>query len=95
MHAWGFGNLAQNATPILGSKYGPNFGVTFCFFLKQDKKKRDPKNGAQNTAPFLGSHFGPAGPILEALARSLACSLARSLARLRSHTCSVAGSFAI
>ena len=28
--------------------------------------------------PNFGTNFGPAGPIFEALARSLACSLARS-----------------
>ena len=85
----GFGKLAQNASPILGSKYGPNFGVTFCFFIKQDKKKRVTKNGPKMRHRFLDqfwtrwTNFGSPRSLARLLARSLArsASLAHLLGR--------------
>ena len=85
----GFGKLAQNVSSILGSKYGLNFGVTLCFFIKQDKKKRVTKNGPKMRHQFLDqfwtrwTNFGSPRSLARLLARSLArsASLAHLLGR--------------
>ena len=79
LHAWVFENWRKMRPQNWGSKYDPNFGVTFCFFFKQDNKKTRHQKWAQNASPIFGPILDPQDQFwMPSLARLLARSLARS-----------------